>query len=100
MIYDFYDPLKVDVFIPRSLDFLPKSELHKHLQQFCTQQSVFSETCLAYGHFQCPLYGSFLLRGHPKFKGLSAHEYYLGIPLKNVEYPDENDSGSDSDFDD
>ena len=92
--------MKVDVLIPRSLDFLPKSELHKHLQQFCTQQSVFSDKVLKHGRFHCPLSSAFSNYENPKFKGLSAHEYYLGIPLKNVEYPDENDSGSDSDFDD
>ena len=95
----------LDVLIPRSLEFVPKAELHKYLQPFRMRKSVFSEKCLAYADFICPLYGSFLHRRHPKFKGLSAHEYYLGIPLRTDlstenENDDENDTSSDSDYDD
>ena len=95
----------LDVLIPRSLEFLPKAELNKYLQPFSTRKSVFSEKCLAYADFKCPLWGDFTCRD---FKGLSSHKFNSGIPLiledinTENENEDENEyvSSSDSDYDD
>ena len=85
LIDDLFDPYKVDVLIPRRLEcLLSKSELLPYLQPFLTKRSVFSAEVLKYCHFDCPLGGVFLITDHPKFKGLSAHEYYSGIPLKDI----------------
>ena len=81
----FYSKYRLDVLLPRSLEIYSKSELKKHLEVFCTQQSVFTEKCLRYGSFQCSRSASFSFLKHPKYKGLDEHEYYLGIPLKDDE---------------
>jgi hypothetical protein len=89
---------RLDVLLPRSLELFCKSELTKHVQVFCTQQSVFSEKCLRYGSFHCPSDTSFSSFRHPKYKGLDEHEYYLGIPLReNINRDEEySDDGDDS----
>jgi hypothetical protein len=79
---------RLDVLLPRSLEIFSKSELKKHLEVFCRQESVFTEKCLRYGSFQCVTSINFSSFKHPKYKGLDEHEYYLGIPLKD----DEEDS--------
>lgn len=81
----FYSKYRLDVLLPRSLEIFSKSELKKHLEVFCTQQSVFTEKCLRYRHFQSTRSASFSFLKHPKYKGLDEHEYYLGIPLKDDE---------------
>lgn len=101
--YSGKEKYNLDVLIPRSLEFLPKSELHKYLQPFRTRKSVFSEKCLAYGDFRCPLSVDFQCMD---FKGLSYHEFHSGIPLrleemntKNENESEEYVSSSDSDYD-
>ena len=98
----YYETLRhhycLDVLLPRSLELLPKSELNKHLQVFCSLQSVFSEKCLRYGSFYCSSAPAFINFKHPKYNGFDEHEYYLGIPLRDNINRDEEDSddGDDS----
>jgi len=79
----YYHQYRLDVLLPRSLEIYSKSELKKHLEVFCRQQSVFTEKCLNYSSFYSTVSARFSSLKHPKYKGLDEHEYYLGIPLKD-----------------